>query len=194
MLPVMAGEPEDKWLMVRFRDGQVAAFEELYARHKGPLYRYFLRQGCGGDRSAELVQEVWLKIIAAKDRYQPAAKFTTYLYRLAHHCFVDELRRTARRIEQPNGASACDVAELPAASGSDPQAGAMQAEATRRFRSALDALPSEQREAFILKQEAALSLAEIAFVTGVGVDTAKSRLRYAFDKLRRQLRDESGEP
>jgi len=187
MLPVMARESDDKALMVRYRDGEVAAFEALYTRHKGPLYRYFLRQGLGPEPAAELTQEVWMKIIRAKERYEPTAKFTTWLYRLAHNCLVDQYRRSAHKIAQHRADDDNAVTQLPAAPAGNPEATAMRDESVKQFRAALAKLPDEQREAFILKQEAGLSLADVAAITGVSAETAKSRLRYAFSKLRRQL-------
>lgn len=187
MLPVMATDPDDKALMVRYQQGEVAAFENLYARHKGPLYRYFLRQGIGTEPAADLTQEVWMKIITAKDRYEPSAKFTTYLYRLAHHCLVDQYRRSAQKMAQKISGDDIDVTQLPDSAGSGPEADALRGESAAQFRAALANLPDEQREAFILKQEAELSLADVAYVTGVSAETAKSRIRYAFDKLRQQL-------
>jgi len=186
MLPVMTRNTDDKALMLRYRQGEVAAFEVLYARHKGPLYRYFLRQGLGSESSAELMQEVWMKLIKAKDRYEPTAKFTTYLYRLAHNCLVDQYRRSAHKTVQKIDSTGIDVAELPATTP-NPEAEAIRGESAQQFRTALANLPDEQREAFILKQEADLSLADVAYVTGVSTETAKSRLRYAFSKLRQQL-------
>ena len=182
----MTRNTDDKVLMVRYRQGEVVAFESLYARHKGPLYRYFLRQGFGTESSAELMQEVWMKIIRAKDRYEPTAKFTTYLYQLAHNCLVDQYRRSAHKLAQKMDDADIDVAQLPATTA-NPEADALRNESTQQFRAALANLPDEQREAFILKQEAELSLADVAYVTGVSTETAKSRLRYAFSKLRQQL-------
>jgi RNA polymerase sigma-70 factor (ECF subfamily) len=193
MLPVMARDTDDKVLMIRYRDGDVAAFEKLYARHKGPLYRYFLRQGLGSESSAELMQEVWMKIIRAKDRYEPTAKFTTWLYRLAHNCLVDQYRRPAHKMAQIMTGTDVDVTQLPATATANPEADAIRGESAEQFRAALTDLPDEQREAFILKQEAGLSLADVAYVTGVSAETAKSRLRYAFSKLRQQLAGKEGE-
>jgi len=187
MLPVMARESSDRELMTRYKQGEAVAFEMLYARHKGPLYRYFLRQGLGPDSSAELTQEVWMKIIGAKDRYEPSAKFTTYLYRLAHNCLIDRYRRAAAGLAYKTAGADFDLNELPAADTANPEAVVIRDESAERFRAALVNLPDEQREAFILKQEAELSLTDVAYVTGVSPETAKSRLRYAFRKLREQL-------
>ncbi len=133
MLPVMAREFSDKTLMARYQRGEVAAFEALYTRHKGPLYRYFLRQGFSSEASAELMQEVWMKIIRAKDRYKPTAKFTTYLYRLAHYCRVDQYRRSAHKMEQKTDGADIDVAELPAATTANPEADVIRDESAGNF-------------------------------------------------------------
>jgi RNA polymerase sigma-70 factor (ECF subfamily) len=187
MLPAMVEEPDDRTLMLGYRDGDVAAFEVLYTRHKGPLYRYFLRRGMRHERSAELFQEVWTKIIRAKDRYQPTAKFTTYMYRLAHNCYVDEIRRQGRTPVTADGLGCIDPDEIPGDSRDDPRSHVEQLESVNRFRRALADLPADQREAFILREEGGLSLADIASVTGVNSETAKSRLRYAVRKLRQAL-------
>ena len=128
-----------------------------------------------------------MKIIRAKDRYEPTAKFTTYLYRLAHNCLIDQMRRSAHKMAQKMSGDDIDVMQLPAAAAANPEVNAIRGETAARFRTALASLPDEQREAFILKQEAGLSLADIATVTGVNAETVKSRLRYAFGKLRRRL-------
>jgi RNA polymerase sigma-70 factor, ECF subfamily len=187
MLADMATEPSDRELMTRYGQGEVTAFEVLYARHKGPLYRYFLRQGLDPDTAAELTQEVWMKIIGAKARYEPSAKFTTYLYCFAHNCLIDRYRRAATGLAHRTAGADFDLNALPAADTENPEATAIRDESAERFRAALVNLPDEQREAFILKQEAGLSLADVAYVTGVSTETAKSRLRYAFSKLRQQL-------
>ncbi len=128
-----------------------------------------------------------MKVIRAKERYEPSAKFTTYLYRLAHNCLVDQYRRSAHKIAQHSANDDNSVNELPAAAAGNPEAHAMRDEAVKQLRIALAKLPDEQREAFILKQETELSLVDVAVITGVSTETAKSRLRYAFSKLRRQL-------
>ncbi len=192
MLPGMAGQIDDRVLMVRYRNGDVAAFETLYTHHKGPLYRYFLRQGQSREIASELFQEVWTKIIRAKDRYQPTAKFTTYMYQLAHNCLVDHLRKHSHKSQYAATHIAIDPDEVAADKNSGPESGAESMQTVERFRQALDTLPPEQKEAFILREEGGLSLNEIAAATGVASETAKSRLRYAVRKLRQILIDEEG--
>jgi len=192
MLPGMAGGIDDRVLMVRYRNGDVAAFETLYTHHKGPLYRYFLRQGQSRENASELFQEVWTKIIRAKDRYQPTAKFTTYMYQLAHNCLVDHLRKQSRKPQQAANLVEIDPDDVAADETDGPESGAHTLQTVERFRDALSALPDEQKEAFVMREEGGLSLNEIAAATGVSAETAKSRLRYAVNKLRIILIDEEG--
>ena len=185
--PRMDHRPEDSALMLRYRDGDVAAFETLYRRHKDPLFRYLLRR-CRHHAAAEDVfQEVWGKIIKSRDNYRPTAKFATFLYHVAHNCFIDHLRRNKRHgdtadIEPDSQPDAADC----------PETLVEKSLARRNLDTALRSLPDEQRDVFLLYEEAGLSLDEIAIVTGCKRETAKSRLRYAVRKLRAAL-DESPE-
>ncbi len=212
MLPAMAGESEDAQLMTRYASGDVAAFNTLYGRHKGPLYRYFLRQCGDPETAAELFQEVWIRIVKARQRYEPKARFTTYMYQIGHNCLVDHYRKTGRSLT--NGDGEVQPGELPdplaeeldpafasarwslvdweqdaADSAAGPEAANSVAQRAARLWSALEALPPEQREAFLLHEEGELGLAEIAAVTGANAETVKSRLRYAVKKLRGALGD-----
>ena len=177
--------------MLAYAAGDAAAFDALYARHKGGVYRYLLRQCRGSAIAEELFQDVWMNLIRARETYAPAAKFTTWLYRLAHNRLVDHYRASGHLtlVSADDEAHQETVAALPGARGDDPELRAENRELGERLRAAVTALPPAQREAFLLHQEAGLSLAEIAELTGVGTETAKSRLRYAVAKLRRDLDD-----
>jgi len=185
-----AGEASDEALMIAYRDGDASAFERLYGRHRGGLYRYLLRQ-CGKAAVAEeLFQDVWLNLIRARSRYVHEARFATYLYRIAHNRLIDHFRRTAHRPLTVCEADAADtLAELSADSRSQPEVRVESKAAFECFMAALDALPDAQREAFVMHEEAGLSVQEIARATGVNTETAKSRLRYALAKLRRGLEE-----
>ncbi len=185
--PAMDHAPEDSALMLRYQDGDVDAFETLYRRHNDPLYRYLLRLCRHRDTAEDIFQEVWGKIIKARRRYRPTAKFTTFLYRVAHNCFIDHLRRNKRH-EQT-----VDIdPDTQRGTGVDPDIETERSLARRRLESALLTLPDEQRDVFLLHEEAGLSLEQIAHVTGVNRETAKSRLRYAVNKLRIAI-DEQGQ-
>lgn len=186
-VPSDAGAADDAVLMVRYRDGDMRAFELLYARHKRGLYRYLQRM-CGHPESAnDLFQEVWSRVIASRERYEARAQFATFLYRIAHNCVVDHYRRTGRASESVAHSVEGTVENTPTPSHEQPEHAYSQAQVHAALRRALDALPAEQRDVFVLYEETGLGLEDIGRITGVAMETAKSRLRYALAKLRAGL-------
>jgi RNA polymerase sigma-70 factor (ECF subfamily) len=182
--PLMGHIPEDSALMLRYKDGDTAAFEMLYRRHNDALYRYLLRL-CRNNATAEDVfQDVWGKIINARSSYRPTAKFTTFMYRVAHNCFIDHVRRNKRHAN-----STQIEPELHADPSELPDTIAERSLARERLNLALQDLPDEQRDVFLLHEEAGLNLDQIASVTGSNRETAKSRLRYAVNKLRAAIEE-----
>jgi RNA polymerase sigma-70 factor (ECF subfamily) len=181
----------DEDLMLAYAAGDAAAFDALYARHKGGVYRYLLRQCRPGVAVDELFQDVWMNLIRARASYMPTAKFATYLYRLAHNRLIDHYRASGHvtLVSADDEAYEHAVAELPASRGLEPERVAENRQLGERLKSAVTSLPAVQRDAFLLQHEAGLSLGEIAELTGVGVETVKSRLRYAVNKLRQDLSD-----
>jgi RNA polymerase sigma-70 factor, ECF subfamily len=178
----------DQVLMLRYRDGHADAFAALYHRHKGPLYRYLLRHVRNAVVAADLFQEVWSRVIAARSRYEPRAKFVTFLFHIAHNCAMDFFRSNA--LSRHSWRMDEDDAHLHDAQAPEyeqPDRVAEFAEQRSALLAALYALPREQREAFLLREETGLTIEEIARVTDVPVETAKSRLRYAVRKLRNSL-------
>jgi RNA polymerase sigma-70 factor (ECF subfamily) len=179
--------PADSALMLRYRDGDVAAFEMLYRRHNDALYRYLLRLTQNRSAAEDVFQEAWGKIIKAKDNYRRTAKFTTFLYRVAHNCFIDHVRRNKRH------AMTVDVEPDTQPDPADsPEMETERSLARQRLDVALRELPDEQRDVFLLREEAGLSLDQIAAITDCNRETAKSRLRYAVNKLRAAI-DEPAE-
>ncbi|HQS58695.1 MAG: hypothetical protein B7Y56_11060 [Gallionellales bacterium 35-53-114] len=187
----MRDEVADEQLMEFYRDGDAGAFDVLYHRHKGGLYRYLFRLCKDKSVAEELFQDVWSNIIRSRERYQPAAKFSTFLYQVAHNRLIDHIRR------KPELALSLDVEDedcdsladrIPADAGGQPEIQVERKRLIERLVENIAALPALQREAFLLREEAGLSLEEIAMATGVTPETAKSRLRYAVAKLRDGLR------
>lgn len=187
--PAMEHVPDDSALMLRYQDGDVSAFEILYRRHNDPLYRYLLRLCRHRDTAEDLFQDVWGKIVKARASYRPTAKFTTFLYRVAHNCFIDHLRRNKRHAN--NTELELDIHAHP---GEQPEMLTERSLARERLSRALLELPDEQRDAFLLREEAGLSVDEIASVTGSNRETAKSRLRYAVNKLRAAIDEDPEQP
>lgn len=167
----------DEALMELYAGGDVHAFNELYSRHKDQLFG-FLSSSTGDHSSAEeLAQETWTAIIRQASNYQPTAKFSTYLYTVARRKLIDQHRRISSR---PSADASSEEVMAPA--DTEPEAQA----AVTGILIAITALPREQQEAFILKEEG-LSLTDIALIAEVGEETIKSRLRYARRTLRQQL-------
>lgn len=179
----------DESLMERYRDGDAAAFEPLYRRHRGGVYRYLLRQ-CGQRAVAdELFQDVWMNLIRARTGYRVEARFTTWLYRIAHNRLIDHYRATPHGLPASfDDEAGPSLDSIDAGRTADP---AVQVESRQQVDLLLQwirALPDAQREAFLMQQEGGMTVDEIALATGVGRETAKSRLRYAIARLRAACR------
>ena len=171
--------------MLLYRDGDAGAFDALYARHKGGLYRYLHRQCRDRALAEELFQDVWMSLIRARANYTVLAKFTTYLYRLAHNRLIDHYRKHGQAVVASFDAEDGPALEDLVDGHAQPPDSAYDIK--RQVEDLLELiaeLPPPQREAFLLQQEGGLSVEEIATATGVSRETAKSRLRYATSKLR----------
>jgi RNA polymerase sigma factor (sigma-70 family) len=181
--------PTDETLMQAFAAGDALAFETLYDRNLPAVWRYVLRSVGSAALADELVQDVWFSIVRQAPHYQPRARFRTWLFTLAHHRLVDHWRthhaHASLDAATEDGASLADT--LAADSGFGPLRQLQSREQAQALLKALAALPAAQREAFLLQAEGAMSLAEIAQTTGVPLETAKSRLRYARATLRQTL-------
>lgn len=179
--------------MIAYASGAAAAFDLLYARHKGPVYRYLLRHCGQAGIAEELFQDVWTSVIRARAGYVPTAKFTTWLYTLAHHRIIDHWRAHGQvgfvSIDDDGADGRERVASMPASRNDEPETRAGSNAIGRRLLQALAQLPAVQRDAFLLQQESGMSLAEIAALTGAGEETVKSRLRYATARLRAAMED-----
>ena len=179
-----AAAPEDHVLMLAWVGGDATAFEALYQRHRGPLFRFLLGQLRDRPLAEELYQDVWQKVIGARAGWRPDAAFSTWLYRIAHNRLNDHWRAQRHRPPAPVDA---ELRTAALADPDDPESLAEASEQQQRLQQALAELPEEQREAVLLRLQQELSLEEIGAITGVGRETVKSRLRYALDKLRARL-------
>ena len=180
----------DEQLMLAYREGDAGAFEELYWRHKGGLYRFVLRSVRDRAVAEELYQEIWMRAIEARGRYEVQAKFTTWLYTIAHNRLVDHWRARGLKVVASTDDEESGVPEPAAAPSAEPHRVSEARETLERLAAALAALPLVQREAFLLHHEGELTVAQIAEATGANEEAAKSRLRYAMGKLREAIGDD----
>jgi RNA polymerase sigma factor (sigma-70 family) len=187
----MSAGPTDEELLAAYAAGDARAFGELYDRHERPVYRYFLRQGAIPVVAEDLLQETWMAVIRNAERFEPRAKFTTWLYTVARSKMIDHWRGKDDAISLDEAANDPDDAplEVVGSEADRPDVQAVSRAQARAFVEAVEALPAVQREAFLLQAEGGLSLEEIAALTQAGHETVKSRLRYAMTKLRSAMED-----
>jgi RNA polymerase sigma-70 factor (ECF subfamily) len=174
----------DEDLMAAYRDGDAAAFEALYRRHRGGVYRYVHRLMQGRHDPDAAYQEVWLRVVQRRAQWSAQRPFKPWLYTIAHNVSIDLLRQQQRRPDTGED----DVEALPTPTH-DAARWQFIRDCVERLLALVGELPEAQRSAFLLKEEAGLSLAQIGAVVDAGRETVKSRLRYALDRLRRGLED-----
>ncbi len=174
----------DEVLMTKYRNGEYTAFESLYCRHKQPLFRFMLRQCPNQAVTEELFQDVWMKLIDARERYTPQAKFTTYLYQIARNRIIDHFRKHATSAELNQSVFDTVFESLADRIQQQPEQQVEMEQTTNMLVRIVDTLPPEQKEVFLLKEEAGMSLSEIAELLNENAETVKSRLRYAIKKIR----------
>jgi RNA polymerase sigma-70 factor (ECF subfamily) len=191
-----SGDATDEMLMVRYQRGDRQAFAELVRRHSRPMYNFVLRQLRDGTVAEDVTQEVFLRVVQSAAEFKHEARFSTWLYTIARNHCVDQLRRLAHRrhasLDGPvAGSEARTLGELlpelhPRASAERGVAGAQVLNTILR---AVDALPDDQREVFLMRELANLPFREIAAITASPENTVKSRMRYALERLREALAD-----
>ncbi len=175
--------------MLRYAGGDLEAFQKLYERHRGGLYRYFLRQS-NQSVAEELFQDVWMRVVQSRKRYRPKALFKTWLYTLARNRLFDHYRRdTARSVRNAGLGNDSPEISLPD-TNPGPQRLLDLRDCLEQLLQLVSGLPNVQRQTFLLRHEAGMSLAEIAETMSTGAETAKSRLRYAMDRLRAAIAPE----
>ncbi|HET7774357.1 MAG TPA: sigma-70 family RNA polymerase sigma factor [Burkholderiaceae bacterium] len=180
----------DAELIAAYVAGDAEAFARLYDRHERTVYRFILRQVQDAAVADDLLQDTWLAVVRAAQTYTPQANaaFTTWLLTIARNRVLDHFR--ARRPDvsfddtgdDDEGLALAD--QLKADTAAQPESQALSRQQARAFLDAVEALPAAQREAFLLHAEGGLSVEDIALHTGVGFETAKSRLRYAMNRLK----------
>jgi len=179
----------DEALMARYARGEPAAFALLYRRHELRVWHYLERNVGNRSLAEDLLQEVWFAVAREAPGYRPTARFTTWLFTIAHHRVIDAIRARREHLSlESMGYEAAPVIQyLSSGTAAGPLAEAVAREQASALARALSELPSEQRDAFLLQMEGAFSIEEIAAITGSSFETTKSRLRYARSKLRELL-------
>lgn len=188
-----SGDATDEMLMVRYQRGDRQAFAELVGRHSRPMYNFVLRQVRDGSVAEELAQEVFLRVVQNAAEFKHEARFSTWLYTIGRNLCIDHLRRASHRrhtsLETGADKDTRSMSEVipdlhPRSSAERSTAGAQVLASIVR---AVEALPDDQREVFLLREVANLPFRDIAQITGSPENTVKSRMRYALERLRDAL-------
>jgi RNA polymerase sigma-70 factor (ECF subfamily) len=187
------GEVPDEVLLRRFVDGDADAFEQLVRRFERPLFNFILRSVRDHDRSEELLQEVFMRVVQRAAEFQGGSKVSTWVYTIARNLCIDTSRKMVFRRHR----------SLDAPAGDDPEGPTMMdrvqavtpladrevigGDLKERIARAVEELPDEQREVFLMRELQDLAFKDIAEIVGVPENTVKSRMRYALERLQRAL-------
>ncbi|MCW3172270.1 sigma-70 family RNA polymerase sigma factor [Shewanella subflava] len=174
----------DEQLMLAYQAGDISAFEQLYKKHKGPLYRYFVRQLRDNTLAEDLYQEVWGKVIKAVATYQVSAKFTTWLYKIAHNLIIDHIRAVKPLDDTQALGEDQTMDSFNAASEVEPDQQLLQLQQAKLLQGCIDLLPAVQKEAFLLNVELGLTASAISDIAKVTLEATKSRIRYAYQSIK----------
>ena len=187
-------ESSDEMLMVRYKRGDRDAFAELVRRYQRPLFNFSLRYVGNRDAAREIAQDAFLRVVKRSADFKHESRFSTWIFAITRNLCIDELRKSKHRnhpsLDDP-GSSGQPLGEKidggkPALDG---EHGASNNELRSGILKAVDALPEDQREVFLLRQLGGVPFAEIARITGTPENTVKSRMRYALERLQKELRE-----
>ncbi len=191
----MTKEHSDEELLRRFNEGDADAFAELVRRYERPLYNFILRSVRRRERADELLQDVFLKVVQRSSDFKGQSKLSTWLYTIARNLCIDHSRKMVFRRHQSLDAPRAGTEDGPtllertAAEGAEPDRAAVMEDLKRRIADAIEELPEEQREVFLMRHVQGMRFKDIADVIGVPENTVKSRMRYALERLQRALAD-----
>lgn len=187
-------DPTDESLMIRFQSGDRAAFTILVRRHQGPLFNFALRYLRSSPVAEEVVQDAFVRVVQNAAEFKHEARFSTWLYTIARNLCIDQTRKRALRrhpsLDEPKKAEEGDgptLGEQTADGKASVERAVVSLEIRERVAAAIDALPEEQREVFLMREVSNLPFKEIAEIVGVSENTVKSRMRYALERLQEAL-------
>jgi len=189
-------EVTDEALMIRFQAGERSAFALLVRRYQGPLFNFAMRHLRSPTSAEEVVQDAFVRVVQSAGDFKHEARFSTWVFTIVRNLCIDQIRKRAlrkhpsldesKRADEGEGPT---LGEQTADGKADVERSAVSNEIRERVMSAVDTLPDEQREVFLLREVSNLPFKEIAEIVGVPENTVKSRMRYALERLQEALRE-----
>jgi len=194
--PADPTQPSDEALLARYRRGDVEAFRTLVRRHQRALYNFALRQVRTPSTAEDIVQDVFVRIVQNVETFKEESRFTTWAYTIARNLCIDHLRKRVHRrhasLDAPMGGGdeeGAALGERVPASGAGADRNVIGRQLQGHIAAAVEALPEDQREVFLMRQVGELPFKEIADIVGVSENTVKSRMRYALERLQGALEE-----
>ena len=193
----MTEDHSDEELLRRFNEGDAEAFAQLVGRYQRPLFNFILRSVRRRERADELLQDVFMKVVQRSQDFKGNSKFSTWLYTIARNLCIDHSRKMVFRrhvsLDAPGRSAGSEegptLLERTAAEGPEPDRAMLQSDLRIRIAEAVEELPEEQRDVFLMRQVQGMPFKDIADIVGVPENTVKSRMRYALERLQRALAD-----
>lgn len=182
----------DEELMQRYALGDIAAFEELFTRHKNSVYAFIRGFITTEENADDLFQNVFIRLINARKKYKPSAKFSTWLFTITRSVCIDELRKKRRGKLVPLDPPTSDIERenpimtIPCDTD-DPRDQAYESEIQSAMKEIIAGLPEQQKEVLLLREKTDLTFQDIAKITGCSANTVKGRMHYALLALRQGL-------
>ena len=191
-------EVTDEALMLRYQGGDRSAFALLVRRHKAPVFNFILRHTRSSSVAEDLTQDVFVRVVQSAADFRHSARFSTWVYTIARNLCIDQLRKAQLRrhpsLDQPSTAAGHEedgptLGERTADEHPDRTVdrAAIGREIAVHIQHAVESLPEEQREVFLLREVANVPFKDIAAMIGIPENTVKSRMRYALERLQRAL-------
>ena len=193
--PKTEEEPTDEELMIRYVAGNERAFNVLMKRYQGKVYGYIYRHFLNEDKTSEIFQDCFYKVIRAADSFDPKRRFSTWLFTIVRNTIIDTFKKKKLRTYsldaplRPGDAKRSFGDVVPDRTSANGEQLARKSQLKERLREALETLNPDQKEVFVLRQFQGMPFAEIAVLMDCPVNTAKTRMRYALEALRRELRE-----
>lgn len=192
------GEPTDEVLVARYQGGDRAALTALVRRHQSALFNFALRNVRERTAAEDIVQEAFVRVAQSAGDFKADARFTTWVYTIVRNLCIDQLRKAshrrhrsldeARRGDEGDGPTLGEQTADPAVRA-DVERTAAGTELRDRIAAALEELPDDQREVYLMREVSNLRFREIAVILGIPENTVKSRMRYALERLQEALGD-----
>ena len=188
----------DADLMMLVREGDYVAFDQLYDRYRGPILRFLFSLTWDADIAEDYLQEVFLRLYRARDRYEPTGKFSTYIFQIAKNYYLAQRRKTKANAvelslthEDRNGFRPFE--NLRVNQRIEPEVHLLEEYRKLGIRRAIAALPENQKLVFVMSHLEDMKYAEIAEVLGIAVGTVKSRMFAAVNTLMTMLEEDYDE-